>query len=66
MINKFFGQFDPPVDKVLRGYFPDYNYKGVMLDIGACDPVWMSNSNHFELNGWEVFCFEPNPSGQVG
>ena len=32
-------QNDKEVDKVLREYFPDYNYKGVFLDIGAFEPI---------------------------
>jgi FkbM family methyltransferase len=49
------------VDKILRNYFPDFNYNGVFFDVGAFDPVIISNSYHFEKNGWEVFCFEANP-----
>jgi FkbM family methyltransferase len=53
-------QNDKEVDKVLREYFPDYNYKGVFLDIGAFEPITISNSYHFEKNGWDVYCFEAN------
>lgn len=48
------------VDEVLRSYFPDYNYNGIFLDIGAYEPINISNSYHFEKNGWEVYCFEAN------
>lgn len=48
------------VDAVLRNYFPDYNYKGVFLDVGAFEPIRISNSYHFEKNGWDVYCFEAN------
>ena len=48
------------VDQVLREYFPEPNFKGVFLDIGAFDPVLISNSYHFEKNGWVVYCFEAN------
>ena len=48
------------VDRVLREYFPDYNYKGVFLDIGAFKPITISNSFNFEKNGWDVYCFEAN------
>ena len=50
------------VDQVIRSYFPDYNYKGVFFDIGAYDPIIISNSYHFEKNGWECYCFEANPN----
>ena len=49
-----------PVDSVLRSYFPDYAYKGVFIDIGAFEPIRISNSYHFEKNGWDVYCFEAN------
>src|SRR5436853_1655654 len=48
------------VDATLRSYFPDYEYKGVFLDVGAFEPVTISNSYHFEKNGWDVHCFEAN------
>ena len=48
------------VDQTLREYFPDPLYKGVFLDIGAYEPVNISNSYHFERNGWNVICFEAN------
>jgi FkbM family methyltransferase len=49
-----------PVDKVLRNYFPDFNYRGTFFDVGAFDPIVISNSYHFEKNGWDVYCFEAN------
>jgi FkbM family methyltransferase len=51
------------VDNVLRSYFPDYSYKGVMLDVGAFEPIIISNSYHFEKNDWDVYCFEANTNG---
>jgi FkbM family methyltransferase len=51
------------MDKILRDYFPDYHYKGVFLDVGAFEPIRISNSYHFEINGWDVFCFEANTDG---
>lgn len=48
------------VDEVIRSYFPDYNYKGVFIDIGAFEPIKISNSYHFEKNSWDVRCFEAN------
>jgi|SRR6185437_2833776 len=49
------------VDQVLREYFPNYNYRGVFIDIGAYEPKNISNSYHFEKNGWDVYCIEANP-----
>lgn len=48
------------VDEILREYFPDYSVKGVFMDIGAYEPVNISNSYHFEMNGWNTYCFEAN------
>jgi hypothetical protein len=36
------------VDFILRSYFQDYSYKGVFLDVGAFEPIRISNSYHFE------------------
>lgn len=35
------------VDAILRSYFSDYSYKGVFLDVGAFEPIRISNSYHF-------------------
>jgi FkbM family methyltransferase len=65
-INKYYKNFHGEVqqgkhiDETLREYFPDYSYKGIILDIGAYEPINISNSYHFEKNEWEVFCFEAN------
>ena len=60
----FHGEFlnNINVDNILRNYFPEYNYKGVFLDVGAFEPILISNSYHFEKNGWDVYCFEANTS----
>jgi FkbM family methyltransferase len=52
--------FGKNVDELIREYFPDFNYKGIFLDIGAYEPINISNSYHFEMNGWDVHCFEAN------
>jgi len=51
------------VDQTLREYFPDYDYKGVFFDVGAFEPITISNSYHFERNGWTCYCFEANTDG---
>lgn len=62
MYNSFHGEIKGGkyVDEVLREYFPNYSYKGVFLDIGAYEPINISNSYHFEKNDWDVYCFEAN------
>ena len=60
----FFGEVHEGkhVDQVLREYFPDHSYKGIFFDVGAFDPIHISNSHHFYLDGWGVYAFEANPS----
>lgn len=48
------------LDEYLAGLFP-HNHKGVIIDVGACDPVGFSNSLYFEEKGWTAICIEPNP-----
>lgn len=61
MNQNFYGQFTPPVDKLIRDYFPNKEY-GTCIEIGAVDGVEYSNTYHFELNGWDVLCVEPIPN----
>ena len=63
-MGNFFGEFQEGkhVDQVLREYFPDYDYHGTFFDVGAFEPIRISNSHHFYLNKWKVVCFEANPS----
>ena len=60
----FFGEVQEGkhVDQVLRGYFPDHSYKGIFFDVGAFEPIHISNSHHFYLDGWDVYAFEANPA----
>lgn len=62
MYKEFHGEkFDNKcVDELIREYFPDYNYHGIFFDVGAFDPILISNSYHFEKNGWTTYCFEAN------
>lgn len=48
------------VDQTLSKYF-NIDYKGVFFDIGAYEPINISNSYYFERNGWDVYCLEANP-----
>lgn len=64
LYTNFHGEFieNKYVDEVLRSYFPDYSYKGIFLDVGAFEPILISNSYHFEMNEWNCVCFEANPN----
>jgi FkbM family methyltransferase len=57
---KFYGEFD--TDKAIRNsYFPDRSYKGVMVEVGAATPEYLSLSKHYRDSGWRCICIEPNP-----
>ncbi len=50
-------------DKIIREtYFPDFNYKGVIVEVGGATPEFLSMSKHFKDNGWRTIVFEPNPT----
>jgi FkbM family methyltransferase len=55
---KSYSQFGE--DIVAQSYFPQ-DYKGVCIDVGAVDGILMSNTKHFEDNGWFCICAEANP-----
>lgn len=60
MIEEF--KSETGVDKWLReNIFKDYNYKGIIIEVGAATPVFISNSYHWRKNGWKSICIEPNP-----
>lgn len=40
--------------------FPN-NFKGIAIDIGAYDPIWINNTYELEQRGWNCYCIEPNP-----
>lgn len=48
------------IDSLIRVlYFP--NTTGVMVDVGAAGPEFLSNSLSFRKRGWRVIAIEPNP-----
>lgn len=50
------------LDKFIREkYFPDFDFKGVMIEVGAGTPEHISVSKHFRDTGWRCICVEPNP-----
>jgi FkbM family methyltransferase len=61
--NIFHGEFHGTnqIDTTLKSFFPK-NYKGVFVEIGAYEPIFINNSYHFEKNGWDCHCFEANPN----
>ena len=60
MIPQYFAEFQ--TDRIVREhFFPDPTYRGVMVEVGAATPEFLSMSQHFRLNGWRCICVEPNP-----
>ena len=60
---KFYGQFDPPVDRfIFERYFPEIGIKGVFVECGAFDGTVESSCKFFEETaGWTGFNIEPVP-----
>jgi FkbM family methyltransferase len=60
---KFYGQFDPPVDKLLyEHYFQNYTRPGFFIECGAFDGITECSCKFFEetLN-WTGINIEPSP-----
>jgi len=58
---KYYAEFD--TDKIIREkYFSDFDYKGVIVEVGGATPEFLSMSKHFKDNGWRSIIIEPNPS----
>lgn len=60
MDNTFYGQFFPPMDSLIKEYFGDQK-TGNCIEVGAVDGIFISNTYHFERNGWDALCIEPIP-----
>jgi FkbM family methyltransferase len=59
-MSNFYGEHD--TDKIVREtYFPDYSYKGIIVEVGAATPEYLSTTKHFKENGWRAIHIEPNP-----
>lgn len=52
----YFGQFG--ADRVIESYFPP-GFVGNCIEVGAIDGIFLSNTAHFELLGWNCLCIEP-------
>ena len=46
---------------VRETFYPDLEYKGVVVEVGAGPPESLSMSKHFRDSGWRSICVEPNP-----
>lgn len=56
----FYGEYN--TDKIIREkYFPDHNYKGTFIEIGAAKPDYLSLSKHFKESGWITIGIDANP-----
>ena len=50
------------VDRYIReAIFPDFDYRGIMIEVGAGPVNFISNSQHFRETGWRTICYDPNP-----
>ena len=50
------------IDAVVRAqFFPDAAFKGVMVEVGAARPDFLSIGASFRDFGWRVLSIEPNP-----
>lgn len=50
------------IDKKIREvFFPDFEYKGTMVEVGAGPAIYISMSKHFRENGWRCISIDPNP-----
>lgn len=58
--SQYYAEFE--TDRIIREkYFPDFTYRGIMVEVGAATPVFLSMSKHFKDTGWRCICIEPNP-----
>jgi FkbM family methyltransferase len=50
------------IDRLVRqAFFPDMSFRGVMVEVGAAGPSFLSISKHYRDSGWRVVSVEPNP-----
>lgn len=58
---KYYAEYN--TDKIIREkYFPNFEYKGVLIEVGGATPEFLSMSKHFKDNGWRTIIIEPNPN----
>jgi FkbM family methyltransferase len=50
------------VDRLIQAaFFADFKAPGIIVDVGAARPDYLSVSSHFRDLGWRVIAIEPNP-----
>lgn len=58
----FYGQFDPPTDKLLYERYFQGKHNGIVIEAGASDGIHLSNTKFFEDKlGWKAIHIEPHP-----
>lgn len=59
-MNRYYGQWEPPVDEVLyENYFKNIS-DGFFVDCGASNGLLHSCTKFFEDSGWDGVCIEPS------
>nr|QBK88465.1 MAG: methyltransferase [Mimivirus LCMiAC01] len=59
----FYGQFNPPVDKILYEKYFENVKNGVSIEAGALDGIWDSSTYFFKKNlNWKTINIEPLPN----
>ena len=46
---------------IRKRFFPDYKYKGCVVEVGCATPKLLSMSQHFRESEWRCIGIEPNP-----
>lgn len=59
---KFYGQFNPPFDKILKERYLDKINNGIGIECGAFDGLLECNLKYFEENQyWKIYNIEASP-----
>ena len=57
---RFYAEFF--TDRYIRNtFFPDFAYRGCVVEVGCATPELLSMSQHFRESGWRCIGIEPNP-----
>ena len=57
---RFYAEFF--IDRYIRkNFFPDFSYRGCVVEVGCATPKLLSMSQHFREFGWRCIGIEPNP-----
>jgi FkbM family methyltransferase len=57
---RYYAEFES--DRLLRKkFFPDFSYRGTLVEVGCATPHLLSFSQHFRESGWRCIGIEPNP-----